>query len=64
MDTINNAAVAEVFNNCPKHMRKKLMFLRRLVLNTAAEIEGVTAVEETLKWGVLATLQKAVVLSE
>jgi len=51
MDTINNAAVAEVFNNCPKHMRKKLMFLRRLVLNTAAETEGVTAVEETLKWG-------------
>jgi len=51
MDTINNAAVAEVFNNYPKHMREKLMFLRRLVLNTAAETEGVTAVEETLKWG-------------
>ena len=51
VDTINNTAVAEVFKNYPKHMRKKLMFLRRLVLDAAAETEGVTTVEETLKWG-------------
>ena len=51
MDTIENTAVADVFNNYPKQMRKKLMFLRGLVLDTAAETEGVTSVEETLKWG-------------
>jgi len=51
MGTIKNAAVADVFKNYPKHIRKKLMFLRGLVLDTAAETEGVTSVEETLKWG-------------
>lgn len=51
MDTIKNAAVAEVLKNYPKCMRKKLMFLRRLVFDTAAETEGVDTVEETLKWG-------------
>lgn len=51
MDTIENAAVAEVFNNYPKHMREKLMFLRQLVLQTASETEDVETVEETLKWG-------------
>ena len=51
MYIIKNTAVAEVFKNYPKHMREKLMFLRRLVLNTAAETEGVTSLEETLKWG-------------
>lgn len=51
MDTIKNAEVAAVFKNYPKHMRKKLMFLRQLVLDTALETEGVGIVEETLKWG-------------
>jgi hypothetical protein len=51
MDIIKNVEVAEVFKNYPKHMRKKLLFLRQLVLDTASETEGVSAVEETLKWG-------------
>jgi len=51
MDTIKNAVVAKVFKNYPKHMRKKLLFLRQLVLDTASETEGVGIVEETLKWG-------------
>lgn len=51
MDTIKNVVVAEVFKNYPKHMRKKLLLLRQLVLDTASETEGVGAVEETLKWG-------------
>jgi hypothetical protein len=51
MDTIKNVEVALVFKNYPKHMRKKLLFLRQLVLDTASETEGVGAVEETLKWG-------------
>ena len=51
MNTIENSEVADVFENYPAHMRKKLLFLRRLVLQTALETEGVSAVEETLKWG-------------
>src|SRR6187431_193550 len=50
MQTIQNPAVAEVFNKYPPNMRKKLLFLRRLILETAAEL-NVGEVEETLKWG-------------
>ena len=35
----------------PKGVRGKLDNLRRLVLNTAAEIETIDEIEETLKWG-------------
>lgn len=51
MNKIENPEVAEVFKNYPKHIRKRLMLLRRLVLDTASETEGVNAVEEALKWG-------------
>lgn len=51
MDEIENPEVAEVFNMYPKHMRQKLMHLRQLVLDTASETEGITTLEETLKWG-------------
>ena len=40
-----------VFNNYPGFVRKKILNLRRLVLDAANEIQGVTVVEETLKWG-------------
>lgn len=51
MGTINNKEVAEVFNNYPQHIRKKVLLLRQLVLDTALETQGVDRVEETLKWG-------------
>ena len=51
MDEIENPEVAEVFNMYPEHMRQKLMLLRQLVLDTASETEGITKLEETLKWG-------------
>jgi len=51
MDEIDNPEVAEVFNMYPMHMRQKLMHLRQLVLDTASETEGITTLEETLKWG-------------
>lgn len=51
MKKIDSSEVVEVFNNYPASMRKKLMFLRQLVLETASETEGVGEVEETLKWG-------------
>ena len=48
---IDNPEVAEVFNSYPEPMRQKLMFLRQLILETAAEAAGVDEPEETLKWG-------------
>ena len=48
---IENPHVAAVFNNYPETMRKKLMFLRQLIFDTAAATEGVGELEETLKWG-------------
>ena len=51
MSKIMNKEVEKVFNNYPQEMRKKLLLLRKLVIETAAEIESVTSLEETLKWG-------------
>ena len=42
--------IAAVFRLRPGPARAKLMRLRKLVLDTAAKMDGV-AVEETLKWG-------------
>ena len=46
-----NSAVAAVFNSYPQKIKLKLMFLRRLIFDTAASIEGIGEIEETLKWG-------------
>ncbi len=51
MVKITNSEVAEVFNQYPKHMREKLIFLRQLIIDTASETEEVGELEETLKWG-------------
>jgi len=48
---IINPQVVAVFNKYPKKIREKLMFLRQLILETAAATEGVGELEETLKWG-------------
>jgi hypothetical protein len=50
-DKISNKEVAVVFNNYPKSIRRKLLFLRQLVLETALELEEVSDLQETLKWG-------------
>lgn len=46
-----NPEVNGVFNNLPESVRKRLLNLRRIVLETADETEEVKALEETLKWG-------------
>jgi Domain of unknown function (DU1801) len=46
-----NQAVAEVFAAYPAPARRKLLALRALIFKTAAQTEGVGALEETLKWG-------------
>ena len=43
--------VKSVFNNYPVSVRKKILNLRRLVVEAASEIEEITNLEETLKWG-------------
>ena len=48
---IKNPEVAAVFKSYPPKIRTKLMFLRHLILDTAASTEGVGEIEETLKWG-------------
>ncbi len=53
MDTskIENLDVARVFDSYPVEIRKRMIYLRRLVLDAASETEGVNGLEETLKWG-------------
>jgi Domain of unknown function (DU1801) len=43
--------VAEVFAAYPPAIRKQLLELRQLIFDTAASIEAVGPLEETLKWG-------------
>lgn len=48
---IKNPEVAAVFQSYPRKIRVKLMFLRQLILETAASLKNVGEIEETLKWG-------------
>ena len=50
-NTFENAEVAAIFQAYPDGLREKLLFLRRLIFETAAATEGVGRLEETLKWG-------------
>lgn len=43
--------VAAVFDSYPGNMKTKLLFLRQLIVETAAALEGIGEIEETLKWG-------------
>ena len=51
MKEFTDPAVQRVFQAYPKDVRQKLLALRQLIFDTAAETEGVKGVEETLKWG-------------
>lgn len=46
-----NPEVETVFNNYPDSARTKMLFLRKLVIETAKEIDEISELEETLKWG-------------
>lgn len=46
-----NPEVAAVFEAYPESVRPKMKQLRKLVLETAEELETISALEETLKWG-------------
>ena len=44
-------AVEKVLESYPPAIRRKLLGLRKLILETAAATPGVGPIEETLKWG-------------
>ncbi len=46
-----NKDVAAVFDSYPQNVKTKLLFLRQLIFDTAASVEGIGEIEETLKWG-------------
>ena len=51
MKLIKNPEVEIVFKNYPKGVQQKLVRLRKLILETANEIDSIDELEETLKWG-------------
>ncbi len=51
LESISNPEVEKIFDSYPADVRTKLLALRQLILETAAETEGVGKLEETLKWG-------------
>ncbi|MGB1207362.1 MAG: DUF1801 domain-containing protein [Chitinophagales bacterium] len=51
LQIITNPKVEKVFADYPDFVRYKMQFLRKLVIETAEEIEELTYLEETLKWG-------------
>ncbi|WP_282610699.1 DUF1801 domain-containing protein [Pelagibius sp. Alg239-R121] len=50
-EEIADPAVRAVFVAYPVEVKDKLLHLRRLILETAADTEGVGPLQETLKWG-------------
>jgi len=44
-------AVEQIFDSYPKSVLTKMLHLRKLILETAREIDGIQHLEETLKWG-------------
>jgi hypothetical protein len=43
--------VAATFDGYPRHFKVRLLALRELIYEVAAQTPGVGAIEETLKWG-------------
>ncbi len=50
--------VEDIYNNYPEPIKTKLFELRQLVVETAEQIENITILEETLKWGEASFLTK------
>lgn len=51
MRFIENPKVKGIFESYPSFIRKKMLGLRKLVIQVAKEIDGLKELEETLKWG-------------
>lgn len=51
MTPFQDPAVARIFDAYPPGIRRRLLALRELIFRTAASIDGVGPLQETLKWG-------------
>ncbi len=51
MPPITHLAVQAIFATYPAAIREKLLALRELILHTAASMNDVGEIQETLKWG-------------
>ncbi len=51
MRKIEHPQVQKRFQSYPDHIRKRLLFLRGLIIETASAIDDVGELEETVKWG-------------
>ncbi len=47
----NDPRVEEKFTDYSDKVRKKITTLRKLIVESATEVEELTEIEETLKWG-------------
>jgi hypothetical protein len=46
-----NPEVELIFNNYPNSVQNKMSKLRELIIEAAMGVDGMTKLEETLKWG-------------
>lgn len=51
LEVKTDSSVADVFGKYPDHIKPKMEKLRNLILETAEDLELVSKLEETLKWG-------------
>ena len=51
LEVSTDPEVEILFANYPDNVRERMLGLRDLILETARELDGVTTLEETLKWG-------------
>lgn len=49
--TFKNVAVDKAFDAFPPAIKKRLLQVRAVILEVAAQTDGVGEIEETLKWG-------------
>lgn len=46
-----NSQVESVLNNYPEFVQNRILALRELIIKSASELEEISYLEETLKWG-------------
>ena len=51
MELTTDTRVNEVFDNYPEAVKKEMLYLRKLILKAASNVEGLEQLEENLKWG-------------
>lgn len=51
MELTSNPKVKETISSYPKLAQKRLLELRKLILDTATSVDNLSKLEETLKWG-------------